>query len=158
MNYYETVYIIHPALQEGRLNDIVNKFQNKLEELKGKSLYVNNWGKKKLAYPIEKQKYGTYVLCQYSLSGENVKTISQDLELNPNILRYLTTKIDESKILEGSNKLQREEEIESNKTSGENNSSDIKEETIEPEKDKAITKKTKDDDDGGTSSLEEKIA
>ena len=59
MNNYETVYIIHPALQEGRLNDIVEKIHNKLEELKGKTLYINNWGKKKLAYPIDKQKYGT---------------------------------------------------------------------------------------------------
>ena len=105
MNYYETVYIIHPALQEGRLNDIVNKFHKKLEDVQGKVLYVTNWGKKKLAYPIDKQKYGTYILCQYSINGENIKNISQELELNPNILRYLITKIDESKILEGSNTL-----------------------------------------------------
>ena len=105
MNYYETVYIIHPALQEGRLHDIVNKFHNKLEGLKGKVLYVNNWGKKKLAYPIDKQKYGTYILCQYSLDNQSIKNLSQELELNPNILRYLITVIDESKILEGPNKL-----------------------------------------------------
>ena len=105
MNYYETVYIIHPALQEGRLSDIVNKFHKKLEDVQGEVLYVTNWGKKKLAYPIDKQKYGTYILCQYSINGENIKNISQELELNPNILRYLITKIDESKILEGSNTL-----------------------------------------------------
>jgi len=105
MNYYETVYIIHPALQEGRLHDIVNKFHSKLEGLKGKVLYVNNWGKKKLAYPIDKQKYGTYILCQYSLDNQNIKNLSQELELNPNILRYLITVIDESKILEGPTKL-----------------------------------------------------
>ena len=105
MNYYETVYIVHPALQEGRLNDIVNKFHNKLEGFSGKVLYVNSWGKKKLAYPIDKQKYGTYILCQYSLNENTLKNISQELELNPNILRYLITKIDGSKILEGSDKL-----------------------------------------------------
>ena len=70
MNYYETVYIIHPALQECRLKDIVNKFHKKLEDDKGKVLYVTNWGKKKLAYPIDKQKYGTYILCQYSIDGD----------------------------------------------------------------------------------------
>ena len=48
MNYYETVYIIHPALQEGRLNDIVEKIHNKLEELTGKILYVNSEDKLKL--------------------------------------------------------------------------------------------------------------
>ena len=105
MNYYETVYIIHPALQEGRLKDIVNKFHKKLEHDKGKVLYVTNWGKKKLAYPIDKQKYGTYILCQYSIDGDKLKTVSQELELNPNVLRYLITKIDETKVLEGSNEL-----------------------------------------------------
>ena len=105
MNYYETVYIIHPALQEGRLKDIVNKFHKKLEDDKGKVLYVTNWGKKKLAYPIDKQKYGTYILCQYSIDGDKLKTISQELELNPNVLRYLVTKIDQTKVLEGSNEL-----------------------------------------------------
>jgi len=105
MNYYETVYIIHPALQEGRLKDIVNKFHKKLEDDKGKVLYVTNWGKKKLAYPIDKQKYGTYILCQYSIDGDKLKTVSQELELNPNVLRYLITKIDETKLLEGSNEL-----------------------------------------------------
>tara|TARA_B100000965_G_scaffold92258_1_gene75189 strand:- start:1815 stop:2408 length:594 start_codon:yes stop_codon:yes gene_type:complete len=105
MNYYETVYIIHPALQEGRLKDIVNKFHKKLEDDKGKVLYVTNWGKKKLAYPIDKQKYGTYILCQYSIDGDKLKTVSQELELNPNILRYLITKIDQTKVLEGSNEL-----------------------------------------------------
>ena len=105
MNYYETVYIIHPALQEGRLKDIVNKFHKKLEDDKGKVLYVTNWGKKKLAYPIDKQKYGTYILCQYSIDGDKLKTVSQELELNPNVLRYLITKIDETKVLEGSNEL-----------------------------------------------------
>ncbi len=105
MNYYETVYIIHPALQEGRLKDIVNKFHKKLEDDKGEVLYITNWGKKKLAYPIDKQKYGTYILCQYSIDGDKLKTIAQELELNPNVLRFLITKIDESKILEGSNEL-----------------------------------------------------
>ncbi len=106
MNYYETVYIIHPALQEGRLNDIVTKIHNKLEKLKGEILYIDNWGKKKLSYQIDKQKYGTYILCQYSLNCQDIKDISQELELNPNILRYLTTKINEPDIKEGSNKLE----------------------------------------------------
>ena len=134
MNYYETVYIIHPALQEGRLNDIVNKFHKKLEDVQGKVLYVTNWGKKKLAYPIDKQKYGTYILCQYSINGENIKNISQELELNPNILRYLITKIDESKILEGSNTLETES----------NDSNDTKKDSKNMESSKEISEKETD--------------
>ena len=115
MNHYETVYIIHPALQEGRLNDIVIKFHNKLEKLKGKILYVENWGKKKLSYPIDKQKYGTYILCQYSLNGEFIKDVSQELALSPNVLRYLTTKIESTDIKEGSDEFEIIEEQDNTK-------------------------------------------
>ena len=110
MNHYETVYIIHPAIQEGRLNDIVSKFKSKIESHKGKFLYVENWGKKKLSYPIDKQRYGTYVMCQYSLDGGFVKDLSKELELNPNILRYLVTKIEQENIKEGANTLDKIEE------------------------------------------------
>ena len=106
MNHYETVYVVHPAIQEGRLNDIVTKFHNKLSKLKGEVLYIENWGKKKLAYAIDKQKYGTYILCQYAIAGECIKEVSQELELNPNILRYLITKIESSDVKEGSNQLE----------------------------------------------------
>ena len=115
MNHYETVYIIHPAIQEGRLNDIVSKFKTKIESHKGEFFYVENWGKKKLSYPIDKQKYGTYIMCQYSLNGQIVKNISQDLELNPNILRYLVTKIEKEDIKEGANTLGHIEEKNSSK-------------------------------------------
>jgi small subunit ribosomal protein S6 len=110
MNHYETVYIIHPAIQEGRLNDIVSKFKSKIESHKGKLLYVENWGKKKLSYPIDKQKYGTYVMCQYSLDGGFVKDLSKELGLNPNILRYLVTKIEQENIKEGASTLDKIEE------------------------------------------------
>ena len=116
MNHYETVYVIHPAIQEGRLNDIVTKFHNKLTKLKGEVLYIENWGKKKLAYAIDKQKYGTYILCQYAIGGEYVKEVSQELELNPNILRYLITKIESSDVKEGSNQLEIKEKSDPPKT------------------------------------------
>ena len=116
MNHYETVYVVHPAIQEGRLNDIVTKFHNKLSKLKGEVLYIENWGKKKLAYAIDKQKYGTYILCQYTIGGECVKEVSQELELNPNILRYLITKIESSDVKEGSNQLEIKEKNDPPKT------------------------------------------
>ncbi len=149
MNHYETVYIIHPAIQEGRLNDIVSKFKSKIESHKGKLLYVENWGKKKLSYPIDKQKYGTYVMCQYSLDGGFVKDLSKELGLNPNILRYLVTKIEQENIKEGASTLDKIEENkvkevkpekvkeevtveeakeEANNTSGDDNNEDVIEE------------------------------
>mgnify|MGYP001407717564 FL=1 len=104
MNNYEIVYIIHPALQEGRLIDIKNKIHEQITGSKGKVLFDDNWGKKKLAYAIDKQKYGTYLFCQFLLEGKNVQSINVDCELNTNILRHLITKIEPSQILDEKDK------------------------------------------------------
>ena len=141
MNHYETVYIVHPAIQEGRLNDIISKFSNKLSKLKGEVLYIENWGKKKLAYAIDKQKYGTYIMCQYSLDRQNVQEISQELELNPNILRYLISKVESSDIKEGSNTLEIESKNDDSKKSS------VKDDnTEEPSKEKNDEEKSSSED------------
>ena len=100
MNFYETMYIIHPALQAGRLEDMIDSVHKKIDSLDGKRLYSDNWGKKKLSYAIDKQKYGTYVLMQFSMDALNVKELSHEFEHNSNILRYLTNRIEETDVLE----------------------------------------------------------
>jgi small subunit ribosomal protein S6 len=153
MNHYETVYIVHPAIQEGRLNDIISKFHNKLSKLKGEVLYIENWGKKKLAYAIDKQKYGTYIMCQYSLDGQNVKEISQELELNPNILRYLISKVESSDIKEGSNTLEIESKNDDSKAQ-ESKNDDSKESSV---KDDNTEEPSKEKNDEENSSLEDVV-
>jgi len=83
MNYYETLYIIHPALESGRLKDIILSTQSMFEGVNIEVLSTNLWGKKKLAYLIDKQQYGTYVLVQLKSNGENINKISTELEHNP---------------------------------------------------------------------------
>ena len=122
MNNYEIVYIIHPALQEGRLNDIKNKIHDKIVSFKGKVLYDDNWGKKKLAYAIDKQKYGTYLFCQFLLEGKDVKEINIDCELNSNILRHLITRIESCDILNEKDKKESKKELLDKKKNDDNSS------------------------------------
>jgi small subunit ribosomal protein S6 len=101
MGFYETTYILHSALQEGRLNDIVSAIENKIKSLGAEILYSDNWGRKKLAYLINKEKYGTYIFLQFKLKDSNKLTeLSSEFEHNPNILRYLNIKIDEECVVE----------------------------------------------------------
>tara|TARA_Y100001960_G_scaffold171509_1_gene179839 strand:+ start:183 stop:602 length:420 start_codon:yes stop_codon:yes gene_type:complete len=100
MNFYETMYVIHPALQAGRLDDIIDTVNTKVESLKGEKLFFENWGKKKLSYAIDKQKYGTYVLMQFSMNGEGIQELMDEFEHNSNILRYLINRIEKEDILE----------------------------------------------------------
>ena len=101
MKYYEILYIVHPALEGGHLQDIVKSVNDLIEKNKGKIESNNDWGKKKLAYPIDKQKYGTYVLAQFSSKdGSGNTKVLKDLEHNSNILAYLLSNIEKNDIIE----------------------------------------------------------
>ena len=110
MNFYETMYVIHPALQAGRLVDIVNTVNIKIKSLKGEKLYFENWGKKKLSYAIDKQKYGTYILMQFSMNGEGIKELMDEFEHNSNVLRYLINRIEKEDIFEQKEEISNVEE------------------------------------------------
>ena len=99
MNYYETLYIIHPALDAGRIKEMVLSVNETLEKTGGSVATIDVWGKKKLAYEIDKQKYGTYVLVQFTGDGSGNANFNVELEHNPNVLAYLTIKIEEHKII-----------------------------------------------------------
>ena len=98
MNYYETLYIVHPALESGRLKDIISSMNDTFKSLDLNIIGIDVWGKKKLAYLIDKQKYGTYVLVQFESDGQSNKKLAFELETNPNILSHLTSRISEQEI------------------------------------------------------------
>ena len=100
MIFYETMYIVHPALEAGRLKDLILSIEKTLLSSGGITCAINVWGKKKLAYPINKEKYGMYILFQFQNIGSKNKEFNLSLEHNSNILAYLTTKINQDQIIE----------------------------------------------------------
>tara|TARA_Y100001954_G_scaffold142281_1_gene151466 strand:+ start:406 stop:942 length:537 start_codon:yes stop_codon:yes gene_type:complete len=120
MNYYETLYIVHPALESGRLKDIILTIQKMIESKDIKILSTDVWGKKKLAYLIDKQQYGSYVLVQLHSNGSNINKINSELEHNPDVLSYLTTRIEESNLIKDARTL--DEQILGTKASSDNDS------------------------------------
>ena len=120
MNYYETLYIVHPALESGRLKDIILSIQKMIESKDIKILSTDVWGKKKLAYLIDKQQYGSYVLVQLHSDGSNINKINSELEHNPDVLSYLTSRIEESNLMKDSRTL--DEQILGSKASSDTDS------------------------------------
>ena len=100
MNYYETLYIVHSALEAGRLKDIVLTVEGLLKENGGEVVATEVWGKKKLGYFIDKQKYGTYILLQFKSDGTKNNNFNVEMEHNPSILAYMTVRIEEDGIRE----------------------------------------------------------
>ena len=102
---YETLYIVHPALESGRLKDIISSFEEIIVKMGGKTLSIEILGKKRLAYLITKQKYGTYVQFQFICEGNCISSLRKELDHNPNILSYLTTLIEEEAVIKQENDL-----------------------------------------------------
>ena len=100
MNFYETMYIVHPILEMGRLHDLISDIEKNINEKGGEVIFTNVMGKKRMAYPIQKQKFGSYVLIQFKSDGLKNTELSIELEHNPNILRQMIISIDESEVKE----------------------------------------------------------
>jgi len=99
MKYYEILYIVHPALEGGHLQDITKSVDELLGKNGVKIKAQDNWGRKRLAYPIDKQNYGTYILTQFESEGSSNNAILMDLEHNSNVLGALISRIEKSEIL-----------------------------------------------------------
>ena len=102
MRYYEILYIVHSALEGGHLEDIMKSVDELLGKHGGKVEATDIWGKKRLAYLIDKQSYGTYILTQFSVDEPKNNLILESLEQNSNILASLISKIEENELIKDS--------------------------------------------------------
>ena len=95
MNHYETVFILNPVLSEEQIKEAVKKFATILTEKGAKFVNQEDWGLKKLAYPIQNKKSGFYHLLEFTGSAADIIT---DFELeyrrDERVMRYLTVKLD----------------------------------------------------------------
>lgn len=95
MRYYENLFIVHPNHEQEKLNSIIESLKKEINEQQGNILAVEDWGKRRLAYSIEKQKYGTYVLIQYESENSKInREIESWMKLNQDILANITIALD----------------------------------------------------------------
>ena len=93
MRYYETVYIINPNFEQSRLDIIIKEIEQHLGEF-SKIISHNMWGKKKLAYQINGQKYGTFVLLHFESDNSNrISDFESFMKLNSSVLRAQTIRL-----------------------------------------------------------------
>lgn len=95
MNTYETVFIASPLLAESALADLLGKFQGLLTENGATVEHTEQWGLRKLAYPIQKKSTGYYFLMQFSAeSGKIVETLETAYRRDERVVRFLTFRLD----------------------------------------------------------------
>lgn len=95
MRYYETLYIINPNYEQDRLGKIIGEVGNEVARDGVTVINHRIWGKKRLAYPIQKHKYGTYILLQFE-TGSIASLIEFDtfMKLNRGVIRHQTVRVD----------------------------------------------------------------
>ena len=95
MRYYETIYIVNPNLENDILDKTMVEIGKELDKTKSKLINHRIWGKKRLAYPIEKQKYGSFILIQFE-GGDQSKMVDFDtwMKLNNSVLRHMIVGLD----------------------------------------------------------------
>ncbi|MCC5917469.1 MAG: 30S ribosomal protein S6 [Cryomorphaceae bacterium] len=93
-NTYETVFILHPVLSDDQVRETVEKFEGILANKEAKINHRENWGLKKLAYPIQKKKSGFYTLLEFSAEGDVIDNFELELRRDERVMRYITVKLD----------------------------------------------------------------
>ena len=93
MRLYEILLIIDPRPTDEEVTQLLGRLQDTLKELGAAVQGVENWGKRRLAYEIKKQREGAYVVFELSAEPATVKEFERQLRLNENVLRFLSTRV-----------------------------------------------------------------
>lgn len=94
MQQYETVIILTPLLSEEIAKEAIAKFRNILTEGGAEIIHEDNWGLKKLAYPIQKKTTGFYHLTEFKAPGELISKLELEYKRDERVMRFLTIALD----------------------------------------------------------------
>ena len=95
MNYYEILYIVNPNFERKKIDDAMKEIEDRLKKTKSKIINHVIWGKKKLAYPIQNHKYGTYIMAHYNGGDKNeLDEFISWLKLSDLVIRHMIVRLD----------------------------------------------------------------
>ena len=91
---YETVFIATPVLSDVQMKEAVAKYLDLIKENGGEVVYEQDWGLRKLAYPIQKKTTGFYHLIEFKAEPAFIKTLETQYKRDERIIRFLTFAMD----------------------------------------------------------------
>ena len=94
MNQYETVFILTPVLSDVQMKEAVEKFKGVLVSNGAEIINEENWGLKKLAYPIQKKTTGFYQLVEFNADPAVVEQLELNFRRDERVIRFLTFRMD----------------------------------------------------------------
>tara|TARA_B100000989_G_scaffold55913_1_gene37682 strand:- start:869 stop:1195 length:327 start_codon:yes stop_codon:yes gene_type:complete len=93
MALFEHVIILKQSLSSSELSNELKNHTDLVSELKGNVLYQESWGMRNLAYPIKNNKKAFYEFMNIEMPQENIDLMNSKLNLNENVIRYLSIKV-----------------------------------------------------------------
>ena len=94
MPFYESVFIARQDLTPAKVSELTQKYIGVIEKEGGKVTKRENWGLRNLAYRIQKNRKGYYVLFNIDAPAEAIKELERTMRIDEDILRHLTVKVD----------------------------------------------------------------
>ena len=91
---YETIFIVNPSLEEAAATAVVDKFMS-LVEANGTNVEVEDWGKRRLAYPIEDQTEGVYTLIRFESKPEFPAELDRIYKITDGVMRSIIVSLDD---------------------------------------------------------------
>ncbi len=91
---YESTYIVNAAIEETEIEALITKFNDYITENDGSIVEVNKWGRRRLAYPINRKYNGFYVYTIFEAPADFIPTLERFHNLEENIIRHLTLQLD----------------------------------------------------------------
>ncbi len=93
-NAYEFTYIINAVLSEDQIKAVVERVNKLIKENGGEIKDIDEWGSRRLAYPINKKRNGYYVNLYMNVPGEFIVKLERALEIDDDVLRYMALRMD----------------------------------------------------------------
>jgi small subunit ribosomal protein S6 len=94
MPIYESIFIINPNISDDETNAVIKKMQDVVAKQSGEMLKFEDWGKKKLAYEIKKQKRGHYVFFQFKGTPAAIAELERTYKLTDTVIKFLSVKLE----------------------------------------------------------------
>jgi small subunit ribosomal protein S6 len=92
---YETIFIVHPDAGTEVIDRVAGRCREVVGRLSGKLIKAENWGRRRLAYPVRKNSKGIYIYLRYLGYSDMVHEIERNLRMLDPVIKYMTVKIDE---------------------------------------------------------------
>lgn len=97
MNIYESIFILKSSVSDEDIQKTVAKMEGIVRQ-GAELIATENWGKKKLAYEVSKEKRGVYVLLRFQGKGDIIAELERSYRIDDNVIKFLTVKLDKKEI------------------------------------------------------------